>query len=123
MAQVRGLRGRSYEERLLELDMFSLEKRRKKSDLIQAFKIIKGIDKVDRNHWFELYSDAPNVRQTRLNEDPLNIRLQSINRTDIRTNFFSQRIVNDWNRLPSDIKECQKVNIFKNKLEEHLKND
>ena len=88
MAQVSGLRGRSYEERLLDLDMFSLEKRRRQTDLVQTFKIIKEIDKVDRKHWFELYSDEPNVRQTRLNEDPLISNCnQSIEQTSEQTSL------------------------------------
>jgi len=36
--------------------------------------------------------------------------------TDIRKNFFSNRVVNLWNSLPIDIKDST-VKIFKNKLE------
>ncbi len=36
--------------------------------------------------------------------------------TDIRKNFFSNRVVNLWNSLPMDIKDST-VKIFKNKLE------
>ena len=42
-----GLRGRTYEEKLAELGMRTLEDRRKRLDLVQTFKINKGIDKVE----------------------------------------------------------------------------
>ena len=41
------LRNLSYEERLKRLGMFSLKRRRLKCDMIEVFKMIKGIDKVN----------------------------------------------------------------------------
>ena len=40
------LRHLNYEQRLHKLGLISLEKRRIRGDLIQAFKIVKGTDKV-----------------------------------------------------------------------------
>ena len=44
-----GMHGLTYEQRLLELDMTSLQVRRMRGDLIQVFKMIKGIDNVCLN--------------------------------------------------------------------------
>ena len=34
---------------------------------------------------------------------------------NVRKNFFSQRVVNDWNKLPETV-----INMFKNRLDCHL---
>ena len=69
---VSGLRCKTYEDRLTELKLMSLEMRRHKYDLVQVFKIIHGYDKVDRETWFNLAGAAP-ARVTRGTSDPLNI--------------------------------------------------
>ena len=44
-----GMEGISYEVRLSKLGLFSLERRRLRGDLIEVYKIMRGIDKV--NSW------------------------------------------------------------------------
>ena len=44
---VSGMTGLSYEDRLKKCNLFSLSRRRLRGDMIQVFKIIKGIDKID----------------------------------------------------------------------------
>jgi len=51
---VKRLKNRPYSERLLLLHTSSLVKRRMRGDLINAYRIMKGIDKVDIEHFFEL---------------------------------------------------------------------
>jgi len=34
-----------------------------------------------------------------------------------RSNFFNNRIVNDWNALPSDVVEAKSVNSFKARID------
>lgn len=37
----------------------------------------------------------------------------------LRINTFSNRIVNDWNELPSEVVEADSINSFKNRLDKH----
>ncbi|CAH8567491.1 unnamed protein product [Dicrocoelium dendriticum] len=51
---IEGQRGKSYEDRLSSLGLFSLERRRLRGDLIETFKIIKGLSGISSTHLFEL---------------------------------------------------------------------
>ncbi|MBN3299237.1 HARB1 nuclease, partial [Amia calva] len=53
-----GLKGMSYLERLRELNLFSLEQRRLLGDLIQVFKIMKGIDHIKPEELFQISRDT-----------------------------------------------------------------
>jgi hypothetical protein len=118
---VSGLISTTYEGRLSELNLMSLEKRRLKYDMVQTFKIIRGFDKVDYRVWFTLVGDSQE-RRTRGTQDPLNI-VKPRCRSDIRQHFFSHRVVDFWNRLPSDIKSARSVSVFKNMINEYIINN
>ncbi len=49
---------------------------------------------------------------TRIAADPLNVRQQA-SRLDIRKQFYSQRVVDGWNKVLTDIKNSVTVNSFK----------
>ena len=42
-------------------------------------------------------------------------------RLDIRKYLFSQRTINDWNRLSTDCVTASSVNMFKNKVDTYLR--
>ncbi len=108
--QVTGLAGRSYEERLGELGMVTLEERRHQADMAQVYKILHGKDRVDPASWFEMA--ASRERMTRRAADPLNLAAKHC-RLDMRRNFFSQRVVNRWNIIPAELKNARTVQQFK----------
>ncbi len=93
---VRGRRRVPYEERLRQLNLFSLERRRLRVDLILAFNIFKG--KIDLNP-----SDSF-LRPPRAGLGGHTYRLlQGPNRLRRRSNSFSVRIVIYWSRLPAPL--------------------
>ena len=46
---------------------------------------------------------------------------QRSSRLDIRTFSFSQRTVNEWNRLSADCVGASSVNMFKNKIDIYIR--
>ena len=106
---VPSLSGKSYEEKLAEVNIMSLAARRTRTDLIQTFKILKGVDNVNHEHWFKLFGTAD--RQTRLSSYPLNIIVKPAKK-DVRRNF-SNRVRDIWNDLPTDAKNANTVTQLK----------
>ena len=51
--QISGLQGLTYEEKLKNLVILSLRARQIRTDLIQTYKILQGLDNVDSRKWFK----------------------------------------------------------------------
>ena len=49
---IEGFRYKTYAERLHETGLTTLVQRRKRGDLIETFKLVKGITKVDHEHFY-----------------------------------------------------------------------
>ena len=58
------------------------------------------------------------VRMTRSAADPLNLKPQAA-RLEIRRNFFSNRVVEEWNLVPKGIKNARSVQSFKRAYKNH----
>jgi hypothetical protein len=113
---VSNLKGRHYEDRLRELNLESLEERRKRGDLIQAYRVLSGKADVDPNIWFTMYQPAEDTVRTRQAGGHLNLVPQQW-KGEVRQNFWSMRLVETWNKLPSSVKMASTVNEFKNSLD------
>ena len=119
LKMVTNLQSRTYEDRLYEAGLTTLEARRDRGDMVVMFRFMTGIDDVDPSLWFDVAGEAMGVR-TRQGDGCFNVRQQH-SRTEVRRNFFSQRVVSQWNNLPDTIKSVSTVDHFKNMYDEWVK--
>ncbi|KAK4815889.1 hypothetical protein QYF61_009940 [Mycteria americana] len=113
--KIRGLEHLSYEDRLRELGLFSLEKRRLWGDLIAAFQYLKGAYRKDGDRVFSrACSDRTRSNGFKLKEGRF--------RLDIRKKCFMMRVVKHWDRLPGEVVDAPSLETFQVRLDGALSN-
>ncbi|KAM3822804.1 Golgi reassembly-stacking protein 1 isoform 4-T4 [Vipera latastei] len=93
---IRGLKAKTYKERLLELGTSSLMKRRTRGDMIAVFQYLRGFHKEEA---VKLFSKAPEGR-TRSSGWEL---IKERSNLELRSNFLTVRTINQWNNLPPEV--------------------
>ena len=80
-------------ERLKRLKLPSLAHRRRRDDMIQTFKIVKGLEDIPTERFFKFCKQSSTRGHSLKLEKPRC-------RTTTRQQHVSQRVINDWNSLP-----------------------
>ena len=106
---INNLKHLPYNERLQSLRLDSLKFRRRRYDILQVFRIIKGIDNISPNLFFEFHS-GPNTRGHSFKlQKPRALK-------NIRLYSFSHRVIQDWNNLKQSTVDNVTLNSFKTAL-------
>ena len=105
---VPGLADLPYEDRLKALDLYSLESRRLRGDMILMFKIMKGLTNIKKSDLF--ISKSSNIK-TR--GHPYKVELHKTCSSEIRNKFFTERVIIPWNNLPSEVATSKSIEHFK----------
>ncbi|KFQ71997.1 hypothetical protein N335_09457, partial [Phaethon lepturus] len=112
---IRAMEHLSYEDRLRELGLFSLEKRRLLEDPNAAFQYLKGDYRKDGVRIFSrACSDRTRGHGFKLKEGRY--------RLDRRKKFFTMMVVKHWHRLPREVVDAPSLATFKVRLNGALSN-
>ena len=103
-----------YELRLKELKLTTLETRRLRGDLIEVFKILKGFEEVDSSYFFELTDTHLRGNSWKLYKSRFEKNWGKF--------AFTNRIIDEWNRLNDEVVSSNTIDNFKIKLDYYLKN-
>lgn len=103
---ISGLRDFTYKQRLESLGLTTLLERRMRGDLIETFKILNNKNNYG-SEFFNVSSRTGNLLS----------RSISKTKTTKQLDFFSNRVIKYWNKLPNNIKSSTSVNSFKNNLD------
>ena len=107
----------SYQQRLQEINLPSLEYRRVRGDLIEVYKITHNIyDQLSTKSLLTI----DNKKRTRLDTNPYRLTKPQVNKKQSLM-FFTNRIVDLWNNLPLNVVNAESVNVFKNEIDNYLK--
>ena len=114
------VKGKTYEEKLVDAGLTTLVERRERGDAIETFKTLKGFNRVQKEKWFQL--EEENRRPTRQNAEATdegvrkkgNVLQTETARLEIRRNFYNVRATKTWNAIPEEVKNQTSVNAFKN---------
>ena len=101
-----GLEDLNYKHRLESLGLTTLLERRMRGDLIETFKILNDKNNYGKD-FFNVSSRTGNLLS----------RSMSKTKTTKQLDFFSNRVIKYWNKLPNNVKNSTSVNNFKNNLD------
>ena len=112
---VRPIKDLPYEERLRHLNLPSLMHRRRRGGMILIYKLFTEKVGLDKKDFFSLSQSAVRGHDHRV------IKRKATKLC--RINAFSNRVIDDWNKLPKELVSDTSINSFKNSLDKHWKEE
>ena len=113
---ISGLKSDSYEDRLKELRLTSLEERSHRANMALVHSVMHGRTEIEVEEWFT--RAATGTRETRATTGALNVHPRH-GHLDIRKNFFTVRATTNWNSIPTDVKMAKSADSFKAAYAKH----
>ena len=98
-----------YSQHLKILKLPSMQYRLRRGDMIQVYKIVKGLDRVPSEMFFKFCDASDDMRQTRGHNWKI---FKPQHTLDVRKHTFSMRIINDWNSLSAEVVNAESLNIY-----------
>ena len=108
------LKSLPYEARLKRLNLTTLEIRRIRGDLIEVYKILNGLEKINPDSMFTRFTYNTRCHTMKLEKKHVHL--------DSRKYVFTQRVIDYWNALPQTAIDAESINHFKDHLNVHLYN-
>ena len=92
----------------------TLETRRLRGDQIEVFNMLNGYENMNRNIFLSIKKDnRTGGHEVTLVKDQC--------RLDVKKYSFSQRTINEWNKLSTDCVTASSRNMFKNKVDTYFR--
>ena len=121
-------RGRTYEEKVQKTGLTTLKERRRRGDMAEVYKTLRGMNRVNKGEWFDIRSGeeaGPTRTNTVVEEGGVTRKTETLYKPsangEIRDKFFTVRVVRGWNELPEVVKEKKSLNAFKTAYDEWMK--
>ena len=103
------LDGLTYEEKLQDLGLTSIQSRHETADMVQTYKLIQGIDHIN----LPLFTQTSQVHSHETRQAARQGLVRGHTDLNLRKNFFTQRIKHPWSALSVATKNSPTTNSFK----------
>lgn len=113
---ISGLEELSYADRLQSLNLFSIQGRLLRADLIQYWKVINEKSCIRPDRLFAL------ADHSRTRGHTLKLFLPAVS-TDVRSRSFSVRCIQRWNQLPGEVASADCLSAFKKMIHSCIRDD